>query len=433
MEKQHAYDLLNQGLTDSINTAERDRKNNAATLKQNEEIKGKSEGNVASEKDDLSTNQKFISDTTEDCATADADHEAAQKSRAEELAALAEAEKIIRGTYKGAVAELKAGGAAQEHADELNFLQVASGPRAEAVSIIKHLARKYRSLQLAQLAVRAGDDTFGKIKGLIRSMVDRLQKKAAEEADHNAYCVAERKENVAKRDDQQSKLDSFSARLSEANANEQTLAEDIAALSGEVAELDTSMAEATKLRQEESANYGHVSEGLRIADEGLTKAVAVLKTYYASKGDHSKKTDSATGIVAMLETCLQDIANSAAQAESAETNAASAYERMMQEGKVSKAEKSASIKAKQGEVARLGELIGDLKSDVEGSGNELDATLSYLEKLKGMCEHKPQSFADRAAARQAEIEGLHQALEILENETAAFFLQPSEFRYLAST
>jgi len=322
------------------------------------------------------------------------------------------------------MSEMKAGGAMAGEANELSFLQVvATGPRAEAVDMIRRMARKYRSVQLAQLAVRAGDDTFGKIKGLIRSMVDRLQKKAAEEADHNAYCVAERKENVAKRDDQQSKLDSFSARLSEANANEQTLAEDIAALSGEVAELDTSMAEATKLRQEESANYGHVSEGLRIADEGLTKAVAVLKTYYASKGDHSKKTDSATGIVAMLETCLQDIANSAAQAESAETNAASAYERMMQEGKVSKAEKSASIKAKQGEVARLGELISDLKSDVEGSGNELDATLAYLDKLKGMCEHKPQSFADRAAARQAEIEGLHQALEILENETAAFFLQ----------
>lgn len=427
MKRQHEFDMLKQGLDDSIATAERDRKNANRSLKENQETAAKSSGSLAAEKDSLSTNSKYLADTNAECAQKDDDFSAATKSRSEELAALAKAEDIIRDTYKGAVKEFHAGGHMLEHEAELpGFLQILSpreDARSQAVRMIRGLARQFRSVAFSQLAARAGDDTFGKVKGLVRNMIAKLKKQAAAEGDHHAYCVSERKENVAKRDDRQNKLESFSARLESSEAQSKQLKQDISDLSSEVAELDSQMGEATKIRQQEASDYGHAAEGFRIADEGLTKAIEVLRNYYSAAGAHDKKTDSANGIVSMLEVLLQDCANMAAQAESAENNAQTSYDKMMQEGKISKAQKQASIKAKQGEDSRLTQIIADLQNDVDGSQAELDATLAYLAKLKGMCTHKPQSFADRAAAMQKEIAGLKQALEILSNESSASFLQ----------
>jgi hypothetical protein len=423
MNRQHEFDLLSQGLNDSINTQERDRENDVASLEENRGIKGKAEGDLAAEKTDLANNEKFLADTTAGCEQRSSDFAAETKSRNEELAALAEAEKIIRETMGGANASFQAGGG-----DKLSLVQVADEPesaaRSKVVQLIRNAARRYRSVELAQLAIRAGDDTFGKVKGLIRDMIARLTKKANEEADHNAYCVAERKENRAKRDDIASKNEAFNARLEQAKANEGDLKEAVAQLSGDIADLDAAMAEATKQRQKEQQDYAHNAEGFRIADEGLNKALGVLRSYYATKDKaHAAKADSSSGVIAMIETVVQDSANAAAEAEMAENRAQKDYDKFTQEGKTNKASMEASVKAKEGELARLATAIADLQNDADGSAEELKSVLAYLEKLKGMCEHKPQTFAERAKARQDEINGLKQALNILENETAGSFLQ----------
>jgi len=416
MGRQHEFDMLKQSLTDSINTANRDRKNDQNSLAQNQETSGKAVGDLAEEENSLSTNQAGLKDLVSTCAQRNKDYEAEVVSRNEELEALGKAIEILTDPAFAAANQ-----------GRTDFLQLsgADDARARAVAIIRSTARQFRSVALAQLAIRAGEDQFGKVKGLIREMIDRLKKQAAEEADHNAYCVQEKKENTAKRDDISGKRDNFAARLEKAQANEAQLKEEIAQLSGDIMELDKNIAAATKLRQEESTSYTQAAEEFRVGLDGLARATSVLKDYYAAKGDHAKQSNSATGIIAMLETAEQDMSNGQAEAEIAEGNAAKDFEKMMQESQVNKASMEAAVKGKTSEMARVAEAITDLKSDVEGAEAELKAVLDYLEKLKGSCEHKPQSFADRAAARQKEIESLKMALEILENETAGEFLQRS--------
>jgi len=414
MQRQHAFDQLEQGLADSINTANRDRKNNQNALAQNQETAGKSEGDHANEKNSLSQNDESLKTSTEQCAQRSEDFKAEVASREEELGAIGKAIEILSDpTFASA------------NSARTSFLQVRDDRRQGAVDEIRGLARQFRSVGLAQLAIRAAEDPFGKVKGLIREMIDRLKKKAAEEADHNAYCVSERKTNVEKRDDVQGKRDGFAARLEKAQATQAQLKEEVAALSGELADLEANTAEATKIRTEEEASYNTAAEEFRVGLDGLQKATQVLREYYSQGGAHNKASDSATGIIGMLEVAEQDMSNSQAQAEMAETNAARDYKKMMQESEVNKATMQASVKSKEGELARLAESITDLQSDVDGADEELKAILDYLEKLKESCTHKPQSFEDRAAARQQEIEGLKRALEILDNETAggAEFLQ----------
>ena len=53
------------------------------------------------------------------------------------------------------------------------------------------------------------------------------------------------------------------------------------------------------------------------------------------------------------------------------------------------------------------------KEDKESTLKELDAVLTYLDKLKPQCQTKVMSYAERKARREQEIAGLKEALAIL--------------------
>ena len=59
---------------------------------------------------------------------------------------------------------------------------------------------------------------------------------------------------------------------------------------------------------------------------------------------------------------------------------------------------------------------------------ELDAVLEDLKKLQDMCVSKVETYADRKAHREAEIAGLKEALDILENEAATALIQTQKRR-----
>merc|ERR1719261_37697 len=86
---------------------------------------------------------------------------------------------------------------------------------------------------------------------------------------------------------------------------------------------------------------------------------------------------------------------------------------MMQDSKMLKATKEMEIKGKESEVKALKTTISDNSEDKAGVSEELDAVLAYLDKLKPQCETKEPSYAEIKAKREAEIEGLKDALQTL--------------------
>merc|ERR1712137_1110287 len=96
------------------------------------------------------------------------------------------------------------------------------------------------------------------------------------------------------------------------------------------------------------------------------------------------------------------------------------------ENAIEKTTKSQDVKYKTKEAASLDKKAAELSTDVEGVKSELDAVNEYLASLDKKCTYKVESYADRKARREAEINGLKEALDILENETA--FVQTSSLR-----
>jgi hypothetical protein len=434
MERKHNFEMLAQSLTDQINTQSRDQKNSVTSKASKEEALGVAQGDLADTNKNLSADKKYVSDLNQMCAAKSSEWDARKQSRAEELTALNKAIEILSGD--------KFTAAAGRRLPSLLQVQARRAPtdaRQQVAALLQSAAKNANDVELAQLAMRlrVGDDPFGKVRGLITNMINKLQTEAAEEQDHNAWCVEEKAESTKKREEFTNKVEDQTTRINKATAGVNTLKEEIATLSGEVAAADKAMAEATQIRNDEHSEFNAAIADYEQGQESITAAISVLQDHYAANpallqaptfagpvfaGSYEKKVDGATGIIGILEVAASDFARMEAEARASENADSKAFTKMKNENDVTRATKTTSIKSKSAEVTRVNNLINDLKNDRTSSQSELDAVMAYLDKLKASCEFKPMSFEERAARRQQEIASLKNAVEIL-GDVPAMFLQ----------
>jgi len=436
----HNYDMLKQSLEDQMAADTKDMEDEKAAKAEAEEGKATAEG-------DLEETVKMLKNTKDDLATASAtcmqtaaDHEATVTARNEELKAIATARKILEESTSGAEEQtysLLQVARLQTHADLAGL---------EVVQIVKKLAKKHHSSSLAQLASRmtaairfgsmSGGDPFAKVKGLIEDMIAKLEKEAEEDATEKAYCDEEMGKTEAKRGELMDDESKLSAKIDQATSKSVSLTEDIKQLEAELAALMKSQSEMDKIRQEENADFLVAQKELTQGLAGVRKALTVLRDYYASSDafvqqpampeTHTKATGAGNGIIGILEVVESDFAKGLAKEEAQEEDSQSEYEEITQENKVTKTMKDQDLKYKTKEVKGLKKAIADLSSDRETISNELAAVNEYYAKLKDRCIAKPETYEERKARREAEINGLKEALSILENETA--FVQRKSHR-----
>jgi len=264
-----------------------------------------------------------------------------------------------------------------------------------------------------------------------------VTKEAGEEATHKAYCDKEMKDTKTKVAELKYDLEKFSSKIDKATADSATLKDEVATLQRELAKIARSQSDANSLRQEESGAYKSSKVNLEQGLDGVRMALKVLRDYYsndasaaslvqqpASPGTHSAASGAGGGIIGMLEVVESDMGTALANENMNEEVAATAYEKLSMENKVSKTMKESDVKYKTKEAAGLDKKVMEVKSDRESASTELDAVLQYTKNIRGMCELKPETYSERKGRREQEVSGLQEALRILEGESV--FLQKSK-------
>jgi len=412
------FDQLKQSLTDEIKFANKDMDDSKKGLAESNEIKASAEGDLEVTTKALNEDVNALGGLHMDCMTKAQDFEAETTSRGEELKALAMAKK--------AVVENTAGAGGQTY----SFMQISSSlglRQTEAVQYIKDLAKKQHAPALAQLASRIasamklsnGDDVFAKIKGMIGDMIEKLEQEAAEAAELKEWCDKEIAESTAKKEDITATFEKLSTKLDTATARSEKLKEEVATLQKELADLAKLTAEMDKIRSEEKAafekNHPEMEQGLK----GVKLALKILNEYYAKAGkSHGSSDGAGGGIVGMLEVIESDFTKGITEMVAGEQMAADTYEKETKENAVEKTTKEQDVKYKTKEFTGLDKTIGELTTERTGVEDELNAVNDYLASLDKKCTYKVESYAERKARREAEINGLKEALEILESETA---------------
>ncbi|CAK9063894.1 unnamed protein product [Durusdinium trenchii] len=108
-----------------------------------------------------------------------------------------------------------------------------------------------------------------------------------------------------------------------------------------------------------------------------------------------------------------DFGRSLAQAETTEATKAEEYDSMTKQNKLTKVQKDADQKFKSKTAQSLDKAVVDLTSDKDANKEELAAVESYKESLQKQCADGGMSYAERAAKREEEIQGLKDALASL--------------------
>jgi len=411
--------MLKQGLENEIKNMKKEKDESTSKSASTAAALAQAEKDIAVEKKGLAEDEKYLRDLKRDCQSRAGDFEVEAKDNQAELKALEAAKAILLKKF-AAFVQVRARVAVRD--------DVSDNAKERALKSIEQLGKRLHSTALVALAYRAAADPFGKIRGMIEEMIAKLLQEAAEEATQKAFCDKEIGESKTAKADLEGKLDKVNARLEKSESATATLTEDVSKLSAEVAENDKAMATATAVRQEEKAAFMVVEKDLSESQEACAAAMEVLREYYegaslvqvsATARARARSTEAAdaegdgSGILGVLEVAESDFAKGLAEARTIEQQSQSEYDKMMQDGKMLKMTKEMEIKGKQSELKSIKTTLTDLNEDKTGLTGELDAVLAYLDKLKPQCEVKVPSYEERKAAREQEIEGLKNALDIL--------------------
>merc|ERR1719461_1763518 len=299
-----------------------------------------------------------------------------------------------------------------------------------------------------RFGVAGGADPFGKIKGLIADMISKLESEAAAEATEKAYCDEQMAKTEAKKEELEEDMAKLTSKIDMAAAKSAGLKADVKELQEELAALAKEQAEMDKMRMEESTAYAKAKTELEAGIAGVSKALGVLRDYYGSAASmiqevsdmksmmlqpampekHTKASGAGSGIIGILEVCESDFAKNLASETSEEDDSEASYQKKTQENKVTKTTKEQDVKYSTQEFQTLDKEVAELSADKETTSSELSAVLEYYEKIKDRCIAKPETYESRKARREAEIQGLKEALATLQDETAFVQRRKTSFR-----
>merc|ERR1719171_2883229 len=366
------------------------------------------------------------------------------KSAKEEVAAITKASTILEEGVTAFIQVRARVRLSEEDSDDDS--DAMADAREKIVSIFKGLSKDHHSFVFSQLASMAASDPFEKIRGLINDMIDKLLKEAQEAATHEAFCNEEMGKTKKSREDKEMKLEKFTSRVDKADAKVAELSQAIKTLQKEVGEIDKATAEATAIRTKENEEFLKVSKDYKDSATAVAQAIEVLQSFYSgasfvqlrsqtrlkskarAKSRESGNGDAASVIIGVLETAQEDFTSLLAETEATESEAQKAFDKMATENKIAKATKMAEAKAKESELKGTTSSLEMSKEDQASTGKELDAVLAYLDKLKPECESKAMSYEEKKAARDAEIDGLKEALDLLSGKGIALLQMGSHLR-----
>jgi len=302
--------------------------------------------------------------------------------------------------------------------------------QVRVAAYLKAQAGKINSRVLAALATHVAADPFKKVKKMVKDLIVKLMEEANAESEHKGWCDTELSTNEQTRKEKTEAIETLHAEIDSLEATIAKLGEMIEHLTTSVSELDAAVAKATEVREAEKAKNTETIKDAQDAQTAVEQALTVLKEFYDKAGEATSFVQQPKvfdepykgmagengGVVGMIEVIQSDFARLESETSTAETTAAKEYEEFMQDSRVDKAQKTKDIEAKTGKKQNDSQMLQEAKTDLDGTQKELNAALSYYDKLKPSCVDAGESYEDRVARREEEINSLQEALKILEGD-----------------
>jgi hypothetical protein len=435
------FTLQIQELVNQIEMATDESEMKTKVKAQRAEDEASAKGDLATTKDDVATDSKYLKDLLTECHQKAKDYENRQMLRAGELVAVNKAIEIMSSDdvtgsgekYLPQFVQMKS----KTHSSFSMLRAKSDSPiRKKLVSFLSAKAKSMKSKILLKLLTAATDSPFDKVKKMIKDLIVKLMEEATEETEHKGWCDTEMTTNKQTRDDKAESVSTLSAKGEELTAKIAKLTNKIADLSDSISEIDTAVAEATSLRETEKVKNAKTIEDAKVAQVAVAKALTVLQEFYAKASQatalvqqdpasdapatfskpYTGMGGSNTGVIGMLEVIQADFARLESETTTAESAADEEFERFTDDSSQDKAVKSTDLDNADKDKTVAEADLTTTKKDLGATQTELDAALTYYEKLKPSCVDAGLSYEERVRMREEEIQSLQESLKILGGE-----------------
>jgi len=420
--RKHNFDMTIQSLTSKKDNCHNELKSKTSEKGAADEAAGKAtEAKAQAEKEHASTT-KLKNATQAELQTKTNEYNARMKSRQAEMTAIAEAVGILEG---GA---MQSGSSNLDAAQKVGaFIQIKSknqGNADKAVEFLKSKASSLHSKILMQLAEAASADPFAKVKQMIESLVGRLQQEAAEEAAKHGTCTKDMARDKANIEKDSQNISKYSAAKDKAEGDLADYNEQVKTLTEQLEKLAADRTEASKLRSEESAENNRVTEESTAAVKALEDAIAVLQDYYSKvalvqqpeyAGGEYKGVGGEGGVLGLLDVIKSDMTALKEETVAAEAAASESHANFMEDTESETKVKQAAKRTAKENAAESKNALNSASEDLAESKKQLKLDNELKKTTDDMCIAKGESFEEKTAKREAEIQSLKEALEILAN------------------
>merc|ERR1719247_1432125 len=128
---------------------------------------------------------------------------------------------------------------------------------------------------------------------------------------------------------------------------------------------------------------------------------------------YQKKDGKSNGVIALMDMLMKELQDGITEAENEEKTAQKDYERLMTESTASRASMSESTTSKEVAKADLDTKIEATKEKKTSEETQLGSLKQTMAQLHADCDFLIENYDLRKTAREAEVEGLHNAKSVL--------------------
>jgi len=430
----HNYEMLAASLKRKIAVAGKDMNVAKKAIGEAGQTRAGAQGDLEITTKDLTEDHKALELLHHECMSKASDYQRETNARAQELKALATAKKVLK--------EMTGGAEKETYSDlvQVAFLQTRSSSSSvssgvEMVRAVRQLAKRQNIPALMQVAHKmqavirngaiSGADPFGKVKSMLTHMVSTLSKQMADEASQKVYCDKEMGDTQKSKAAKEYAVDKYSTRIDGQSADSMHLRGQVGVLQQEISAIMKTQRVIDHLRKSERAIFEQSMPKMKMGQDGIRKALKVLREYYSQDKDDQKDSDAKEGaganIIGMLEVVESDFAKGIANLDEEEVVAQTQYEKQTQENKITTTVKQQDVTFKNKEIKSLSKATSESSTDLDGVQTELAAVNEYFAKIQEECLAKPEPYEERRKRHETTLQGLQDAKQILGG--GAFFLQ----------